>query len=215
MHRGVYAVGHTRLTRHGHWTAAVLACGPGAALSHCCAAALLGLRGCSRTTIDVTAPGSAGRRRAGIRVHSAASVAAAEVTRVDGIPCTTVARTILDLGATTDERGIERMIDQADVMGIFDGRALAEALERAGRRRGAARGGRVLERFETALTRSELEERFLALSGNNARLRPARQRRAKAALHDGDHEHHQATQHRALCRSQQANRKPRARRTRH
>jgi predicted transcriptional regulator of viral defense system len=29
IHRGVYAVGHRRLSREGHWLAAVLACGEG------------------------------------------------------------------------------------------------------------------------------------------------------------------------------------------
>jgi hypothetical protein len=40
MHRGVYAVGHRRLTAQGRWMAAVLACGKGAVLSHQIAAAL-------------------------------------------------------------------------------------------------------------------------------------------------------------------------------
>src|SRR5215218_11487345 len=34
LHRGVYAVGHAVLRAEGHWLAAVLACGSGAALSH-------------------------------------------------------------------------------------------------------------------------------------------------------------------------------------
>ena len=34
LHRGVYAVGHTDLTREGKWIAAVFACGEGAVLSH-------------------------------------------------------------------------------------------------------------------------------------------------------------------------------------
>jgi hypothetical protein len=38
--RGVYAVGHTRLSREGRWMAAVLRCGAGALLSHRSAAAL-------------------------------------------------------------------------------------------------------------------------------------------------------------------------------
>src|SRR5256885_12696075 len=40
IHRGVYAVGHKALTHRARWLAAVLACGPGAALSHTDAAAL-------------------------------------------------------------------------------------------------------------------------------------------------------------------------------
>jgi hypothetical protein len=38
VHRGVFAVGHRRLTQHGLWMAAVLACGVGAVLSHRAAA---------------------------------------------------------------------------------------------------------------------------------------------------------------------------------
>ena len=44
IHHGVYAVGHTALTLHGRWLAAVLACGPEAVLSHHAAAALHELR---------------------------------------------------------------------------------------------------------------------------------------------------------------------------
>ena len=43
VHRGVYAVGYRRLSRLGWWMAAVLAGGPGAVLSHRCAAALWGI----------------------------------------------------------------------------------------------------------------------------------------------------------------------------
>jgi Transcriptional regulator, AbiEi antitoxin len=48
IHRGVYAVGHTVLGRSGRGMAAVLACGPDAALSHASAAALWGLQGSVR-----------------------------------------------------------------------------------------------------------------------------------------------------------------------
>lgn len=45
IHRGVYAVGHRALRREASWLAAVLACGPGAVLSHRSAAVLrAGLR---------------------------------------------------------------------------------------------------------------------------------------------------------------------------
>src|SRR4051794_38952877 len=45
LHRGVYAVGHAVLVPRGRWMAAVLACPPGAVLSHASAAALWDLRG--------------------------------------------------------------------------------------------------------------------------------------------------------------------------
>src|SRR5215211_2770942 len=75
IHRGVYAVGHRRLSDEGRWMAAVLACGEGAVLSHRSAAALWGMLGRPRRpseaggrTVDVTVPGPGGRaRRQGIR----------------------------------------------------------------------------------------------------------------------------------------------------
>src|SRR5436305_76474 len=54
VYRGVYAVGHRRLTGHGRWMAAVLACGLGALLSHGSAAALWGLLDTSSARIHVT-----------------------------------------------------------------------------------------------------------------------------------------------------------------
>ena len=50
VYRGVYAVGPRGLSREGRWTAAVLAAGEGAALSHLCAAALSELRTFGRTS---------------------------------------------------------------------------------------------------------------------------------------------------------------------
>lgn len=59
VHRGVYAVGHDRLTRDGRWMAAVLAGGPDAVLSHRSAAARFALPVRERR-IEITVP----RRRA-------------------------------------------------------------------------------------------------------------------------------------------------------
>jgi hypothetical protein len=68
VHRGVYAVGRPGLTREGLWMAAVLACGPGAVLSHGSAAALWGIRR-PVARIDVTVPAHVTRSRPGISVH--------------------------------------------------------------------------------------------------------------------------------------------------
>ena len=43
LHRGVYSVGHTLVSQEGRWLAAVLACGPGAFLSHGPAGQLQGI----------------------------------------------------------------------------------------------------------------------------------------------------------------------------
>jgi very-short-patch-repair endonuclease len=140
--RGVYAVGHTRLSSEGRWMSAVLACGEGASLSHRTAAELWGLLPRRNGPTDVTIPGKGGRRpRRGIRLHRSPLLTPAVTTLLSGIAVTTPARTLADLRrvATRDELG--RATRQAEVKGLPIGE----------------RGGAV------DLTRSELERRFLRL----------------------------------------------------
>ncbi len=101
--------------------AAVLACGGDAVLSHRSAAELHGLRATDRSRIEVTLPGRVRRHRAGIQVHRSTTLTAADVTTVDGIPVTTVARTIADLADVLRERGVERALEQAASLGVLDG----------------------------------------------------------------------------------------------
>ena len=151
--------------------AALLACGPGAVLCHRSAAALLDLRACGGQTVDVTVPSRAGRARDGIAVHRGAGLARADLTEVSGIRCTSVARTLLDLAEVVDRRTLERALDEAEVLRVYDQRALDDVLERAGRRHGRSVLEAVLAEHAigTTLTREELEARFLALC-DEARL---------------------------------------------
>jgi predicted transcriptional regulator of viral defense system len=174
VHRGVYAVGHGRLTKRGHWMAAVLAYGPKAKLSYRSAAALQGIRPDSRAKTDVTVPSPSARPRPGIDVHRSTTLEAADVTEIDGIPCTTLARTLLDLADVLPPRAIEKAIDHAEVLRIFDLRAVEEALSRANGRRGAAVLRQVLADYAgPTLTDRELEERFFALCRSAALPKPA------------------------------------------
>jgi hypothetical protein len=102
--RGVYAVGHARIDSRGRIMAAVLACGRGTAVSHQSAAMLLGLAARAPVSVDVIAPGDRGRKIDGIRVHRVLRPTAEEVGQVDGIPCTSPARTLVDLGGMVTER---------------------------------------------------------------------------------------------------------------
>jgi very-short-patch-repair endonuclease/predicted transcriptional regulator of viral defense system len=164
IHYGVYAVGHGRLTREGHWMAAVLAYGPTAHLSHRSAAALWNVRPDNRPIADVSLPRRSARSRPGIAAHASATLTAADCTTVDGIPCTTLARTLLDLAEVVDRRRLERAIEQVEVLRLFDLRAVEDVLARANGRRGAAvLRGVLADLAEPALTKSDLEERFLAL----------------------------------------------------
>jgi hypothetical protein len=99
VHVGVYAVGYRPLASHTRWFAGVLACSEGSVLSHRSNAALFGLRPDWAGGVDVTSPGRVGRSREGIQVHRADLLLPSEVTVRDRIPCTTAARTIVDLAS--------------------------------------------------------------------------------------------------------------------
>jgi hypothetical protein len=174
IHRGVYAVGHQVLSRHGQWMAAVLACGVGAVLSHRDAAALLGVRPSNRARFDVTAPGRKGKTRARIDVHRADTLTAADVTVVDGIPCTTLARTLLDLAEVVPPRQVERAIDRAEQLRILDLRAIEDLLARSNGRRGARVLRAILAGYLVGRqrTRNELEVRLLELCLEAGGTRP-------------------------------------------
>jgi very-short-patch-repair endonuclease len=163
IHRGVYAVGHRSLTRDAGWMAAVLAGAPGAVLRHHSAALLWRLRDRGPSGIDVTAPGRR-RPRQGIRFHRT-RLPPDEVTVHHGIPVTTVPRTLLDQAASLTTRGLERAINEADALGLTDPLSLPDLLARHPRTAGAAAARHALRARASGdtVTRSKLEERFLAL----------------------------------------------------
>lgn len=168
LHRvfpAVYAVGRRALGPRGRWMAAVLACGPGALLSHRSCAALRGIRRKAQSPIEVTVPADRARAIPGLRVYRCGWLAPSDRAVVDGIPCTSVALTLLGLAAVTDRRQTERACDEAEVQELFDLRAVEELLDRAAGRRGAGTLRAVLREhaIATTLTRSELEERVLAV----------------------------------------------------
>jgi very-short-patch-repair endonuclease len=160
LHRGIYAYGHDRLRVEGRWLAAVLACGPGAVLSHGSGAGLWEIRQSNSAYIDVTVPSRAGRiRRKGIRVHRSGRLTSEEVTMRSGIPVTTVARTLLDLADVLDGQALRRAVTEAEYRGRFDLTSLNAVVEANPGRRGR----RVLEAAGARRhrTRSPLEDRFL------------------------------------------------------
>lgn len=144
--------------------AAVLACGPGAVLSHRTAAALWGLRS-SAGAIHVTAPSRSGReRRRGIVLHRAL-LDASEITETDGLPVTTPARTLLDLAATVAPRVLAHAVEAAERNRLFDLNAIDESLARYPGRAGSRVLRAAVEQHRPAseLTRNALERRFLDL----------------------------------------------------
>jgi hypothetical protein len=161
VHQGVYAVGHAALRVEGHRFAAVLACGPNAVLSHRTAAAHWGLLKTDQTRIDVTAP--RGRHGApGIRLHRTRSLDAQDTTNHEGIPITSVSRTLLDLAATARPSELERALAQAERLQLYDHRAIEDVIARSNGHRGTKTLARTT-RHEAKWTRNDWEAEFLEL----------------------------------------------------
>jgi len=80
----------------------------------------------------------------------------------EGIPVTSMARTLLDLAAVLSSYRLERAIERAEQLGRFDLPPIEELLGRAGKHPGAARLRRALElyRDDSAVLRSGVERRF-------------------------------------------------------
>ena len=93
IRQGVYAVGSRRIGRLGQWMAAVLACGPGAALSHASAGALWGVRPAGGGPIHVSVPAARGPRQPGVVVHRRGRLEGRDVTTRAGIPVSSIALT--------------------------------------------------------------------------------------------------------------------------
>jgi Transcriptional regulator, AbiEi antitoxin/Protein of unknown function (DUF559) len=168
LHRGVYAVGHRRLTHRGWWLAAVRAIGADAALSHAHGAALWDLRSPPGGRIDVTIRSKGRRQRKGIRVHPTLDLPPDHVTVHDGIPVTTPARTLVDLAGTVDAPALARAVEAAEFHGLLD---VPSLLAVAAGRPGAQRLRKLVE-AELPHTRSELEAAFVELCDRYGLPRP-------------------------------------------
>jgi very-short-patch-repair endonuclease len=165
IHQRVYSLTPGVMTQRGKFMAAVLACGPGAVLSHRSAAYLWGLVDSWEPPIDVTAPNRRGRSPDGVAAHRDGSLQPIDKTTLYGVPCTTVARTVLDFAGVEPDWKVRRVVAQGEVLQILDKAKLRALLKRSRRRRGVARLRLILDTIhpQTKRTRSELERLFLEM----------------------------------------------------
>jgi hypothetical protein len=162
VHRGVYAVGHAKLSERGRYMAAVLAAGEGAVLASLSAAALWKAWRRPVHTIHVLAP-TRRTSQPGFRVRATRHLDPRDFTVLDGIPVTTVARTLVDLTDVLSAPQLANVIHEAAYHERFDRMATHEAIRRANGRRNLDRLHEALE-AEGAGTRTYLEDRFLAFA---------------------------------------------------
>ena len=163
-YRGVYVVGQPSLTREGRWLAAVLASGTGAVLSHLDAAVLWGVYDRTGAKIHVTTAHRSRKGSGDIRLHRVRHLDAEQVTVVNRIPVTTVARMLVDLTDVLGRERLTRIIREAAYRGLLDLDQLDAAITRAhGRRSLPTLRAAVQAHRPSTIIRSELEHRFLEL----------------------------------------------------
>jgi len=167
--RTVYVLGPATLGRWARIRAAALAC-PGSVVSHRSAAALLGLRKVVPAVIDLIPTEQRGRQLDGIKAHRVPFPGPSEVRHVHGIPCTTVARTIVDLAGTHGIDKLREAVEMAAVKNVLDLAEIDAVLANGPPRRGAPRLRRVIDEWrpvaETAkhaTVRSLFEAKLLPL----------------------------------------------------
>jgi very-short-patch-repair endonuclease len=160
VHRGVYAVGHLPRLPLARVAAAVLACGPDAALSHGSAATLWGMSGRWEEPFQVTVI-RGDRRPKGIETHRSGALTRADVRRHHGIRVTSAERTLLDVAPAWTRRRLTRAVNDARRAGLIHLAALRDVLDRFPRHPGAAALRPHALTARGGPTRSELEDAFL------------------------------------------------------
>jgi very-short-patch-repair endonuclease len=165
LHRCVFAVGHLAPTSLGAETAALLASCDGAVLSHHTAAEMWRIRrpNAGDGPIHITVPGDKGVRVAGAKVHRTRLLEPQDTRIHHRLPVTSPARTLFDIAPALTLRELERALDEALIAKLVSPTQIAAFLDRTPRRPGAPRLKALLDRSATTRTRSEAEERFLAL----------------------------------------------------
>jgi very-short-patch-repair endonuclease len=166
--RGTYALGHRDIGPRGRLRAATLACGEGAVISHRSAGALLGLLDKGPAVIDVIAPPSRGRKINGIRFHRVGTPQRNEVGTVEGIPCTSSARTLVDLAGTVGDWTLRSCFERAAQKRLLDIPAIEASMSPG--RRGNKSLRKLIDEWRSAATvakkgklKSPLEAKVLPL----------------------------------------------------
>jgi very-short-patch-repair endonuclease len=166
VHRGVFLVGHAAPVALGDETSALLAVGDTAALSHRSAAAVWGLLPApGDARIHLVVPTARRICLAGVIVHRSRILEGRDVWVRRGLPTVSPARALLDIAAEASDRQLELAFDRAIVDRVLKPAHVADVLSRVGGHQGRRRLAGVLERQTsgTTMTRSEAEERVLAL----------------------------------------------------
>lgn len=131
---GVYRIAGAPWTYLARVLGAVLCAGPGACVSHQCAARLLGFD-FHAAAIELSVPRGRFHRPSGVTVHTSRDLDRCDIVMIDGIPVTDVARTLLDLASQfRGEAALQRSVERARRADLVTWSDLANTLASHARR---------------------------------------------------------------------------------
>lgn len=163
IHRGVYAVGRPQLDRDGQRKAALLACVPGAALSHSAglecwklgpAQSRLELTICPPRTVD----------HPGLTIHRSRTLTAPETITLRGITVTDPLRTLVDMAPRWHRGELDDAIERISQLDLRTPPQLLAQLNDRAPIPGSGIVREVLTRWTLTLTDTQLERRFLPIA---------------------------------------------------
>lgn len=163
LHRGVYAVGRPQLDRNGRRTAALLACAPGAALSHSAGAEFWRF-GPRAPELEVSICPPRAIKHPGLRIHRTTTLTAPEIRTVEGIAVTDPLRTLVDLAPRWKHQRIDDAIERISQINLRSPPQLLDQLDQRAPIPGSGIVREVLTRWTISLTDTQLERRVLPIA---------------------------------------------------
>lgn len=144
--------------------AAVLACGPGAALSHGSAAELWGFGRARRGLIEISVPACRRGRRRGMLIHRRTALVMSDVVVHKDIPLTSPLRTLIDEATYLRPMQLERAVNEADKLDLVRADMLRDSLDNHRGQPGVRPLLKLLDPLTFRLSDSELEQRMRPLA---------------------------------------------------
>jgi very-short-patch-repair endonuclease len=135
-HLGVYRFTSAADSRDQRLLAACLAVGSPSAASHRAAANTHGIWSTGEELVEITVGRDRSPELAGVTMHRLADLDERWITVIDGVPVTTPARTLVDLGAVLPLGSVSRALDRAigrQLVSLSDVRVAMNAVAKKGR----------------------------------------------------------------------------------
>jgi hypothetical protein len=171
-HRSIFSVGHRGLSSHGLCMAAVLFRGAGALISYQSAIWLWGLEPKLEIPVHVSVPWR-GHAQGALALHHCPALRAEDATETEGLPVTSVPRTLLDYASIAKTYRLERALDRAERLDLLDPAAVNLITEEVRGHQGSKPLRRAMAIYhEKGFTRSGGEKRMLAALADAGVPRP-------------------------------------------